>query len=117
MRTKRLWHNIKIIIVETILAMLPELMTNYELSGSTLSSGEHGTPILHEINAAPSLTIDHSLTDGVRMKIIVEELIKLLFVRDTLLLVTGQLQEHPDVEVPLHMAAQDRRSFDCFVVA
>ncbi|KAK5984946.1 Tubulin tyrosine ligase like 11, partial [Trichostrongylus colubriformis] len=30
LRTKKLWHDIKIIIVKTVLAMLPELMINYE---------------------------------------------------------------------------------------
>ncbi|PIO57474.1 hypothetical protein TELCIR_21112, partial [Teladorsagia circumcincta] len=54
---------------------------------------ENGTPILLEVNAAPSLTIDHSLANGTRMKSIVDELIKLPLVRDTLLLVTSQLQE------------------------
>ncbi|KAK6062268.1 hypothetical protein COOONC_00056, partial [Cooperia oncophora] len=30
LRTKKLWHEIKIIIIKTVLAMLPELMINYE---------------------------------------------------------------------------------------
>ncbi|XGW35358.1 hypothetical protein V3C99_018957 [Haemonchus contortus] len=108
LRTKRLWHNIKIIIVKTVLAMLPELMINYEyefngmvgpqcfqIIGFDIIVREDGTPILLEVNAAPSLTIDHSPSDGVRMKSIVDELIKLPLVRDTLLLVTGQLHEPP----------------------
>lgn len=28
--TKRLWHDIKIIVVKTIIAMIPEVMINYE---------------------------------------------------------------------------------------
>lgn len=29
-RTRKLWHEIKLIIVKTVLAMVPEIMLNYE---------------------------------------------------------------------------------------
>ena len=29
-RTRQLWHEIKMIIVKTVLAMVPEIMVNYE---------------------------------------------------------------------------------------
>ncbi|KAK6062267.1 hypothetical protein COOONC_00055, partial [Cooperia oncophora] len=64
-----------------------------QIIGFDIIVREDGTPILLEVNAAPSLTIDHTKADGVRMKSIVDELIKLPLVRDTLLLVTSQLKE------------------------
>ncbi|PIO73947.1 hypothetical protein TELCIR_04064 [Teladorsagia circumcincta] len=92
LRTKKLWHDIKIIIVKTVLAMLPELMINYEhefsgvvgpqcfqIIGFDIIVRENGTPILLEVNAAPSLTIDHSLANGTRMKSIVDEFEKNLY--------------------------------------
>ncbi|KAK5975900.1 Tubulin-tyrosine ligase domain containing protein [Trichostrongylus colubriformis] len=106
LRTKKLWHDIKIIIVKTVLAMLPELMINYEyefngtvgpqcfqIMGFDIIVREDGTPILLEVNSAPSLTIEHTPANGARMRSIVDEMIKIPLVRDTLLLVTGQLQE------------------------
>uniref|UniRef100_A0A0N5ANB1 Tubulin--tyrosine ligase-like protein 9 n=1 Tax=Syphacia muris TaxID=451379 RepID=A0A0N5ANB1_9BILA len=91
-----LWHNIKIIIVKTILAMIPEIMLNYEhyfcdspgpqcfqIVGFDILIKEDETPILLEVNSAPSLTVDH----------IVDEAIKIPLVRDTILLVLDLLDK------------------------
>ncbi|WKY14582.1 hypothetical protein Q1695_000263 [Nippostrongylus brasiliensis] len=104
LQVKRLWRDIKVIIINTVLAMLPELMINFEhefhgitgprcfqIIGFDIIVREDGSPILLEVNSAPSLTIDHSPNDGVRMKSVIDELIKVPLVRDTLLLVTDQL--------------------------
>ncbi|ULT85285.1 hypothetical protein L3Y34_013822 [Caenorhabditis briggsae] len=113
-KTKRLWHDIKLILVKTTLAMLPEIMLHYEhhfhdspgpqcfqIMGFDVMIKDDGTPILLEVNAAPSLTADHivpcpgrSLTEGgQRVRSIVDEVIKLPLVRDTLLLVLGLMDE------------------------
>ncbi|CAI2355699.1 unnamed protein product [Caenorhabditis sp. 36 PRJEB53466] len=113
-KTKRLWHDIKLILVKTTLAMLPEIMLHYEhhfydsagpqcfqIMGFDVLIREDGTPILLEVNAAPSLSADHiipmpgkTLTEGgQRVRSIVDEVIKLPLVRDTLLLVLGLLNE------------------------
>ncbi|EYB93101.1 hypothetical protein Y032_0186g1078 [Ancylostoma ceylanicum] len=106
-RPKKLWHDVKLIIVKTVLAMLPELMIQYEktfsgkegpqcfqIVGFDIMVREDGSPILLEVNACPSLTIDHGGPDGdSRQKSVVDEVIKIPLVRDTLLLVTGQLQD------------------------
>uniref|UniRef100_A0A8R1I575 Tubulin--tyrosine ligase-like protein 9 n=1 Tax=Caenorhabditis japonica TaxID=281687 RepID=A0A8R1I575_CAEJA len=113
-KTKRLWHDIKLILVKTTLAMLPEIMLHYEhhfydsagpqcfqIMGFDVLIREDGTPILLEVNAAPSLTADHiipfpgrSLTEGgQRVRSIVDEVIKFPLVRDTLLLILGLLNE------------------------
>uniref|UniRef100_A0A1I7TLF6 Tubulin tyrosine ligase n=1 Tax=Caenorhabditis tropicalis TaxID=1561998 RepID=A0A1I7TLF6_9PELO len=113
-KTKRLWHDIKLILVKTTLAMLPEIMLHYEhhfydspgpqcfqIMGFDVMIREDGTPILLEVNAAPSLTADHivpypgrSLTEGgQRVRSVVDEVIKIPLVRDTLLLVLGMMEE------------------------
>ncbi|CCD68978.2 Tubulin polyglutamylase ttll-11 [Caenorhabditis elegans] len=113
-KTKRLWHDIKLILVKTTLAMLPEIMLHYEhhfydstgpqcfqIMGFDVMIREDGTPILLEVNAAPSLTADHIvphpgrtlLEGGQRVRSIVDEVIKIPLVRDTLLLVLGLMEE------------------------
>ncbi|KAK6759189.1 hypothetical protein RB195_021048 [Necator americanus] len=106
-RPKKLWHDVKLIIVKTVLAMLPELMIQYEktfsgkegpqcfqIVGFDIIVQADGSPILLEVNACPSLTIDHGGASGQnRQKSVVDEVIKIPLVRDTLLLVTGQLQD------------------------
>uniref|UniRef100_A0A0K0FDA5 Tubulin polyglutamylase TTLL11 (inferred by orthology to a human protein) n=1 Tax=Strongyloides venezuelensis TaxID=75913 RepID=A0A0K0FDA5_STRVS len=107
MNTRRLWHNIKIIIVKTVIAMLPEIMLNYEqtfhdidgpqcfqIMGFDIMVQDDGTPILLEVNAAPSLTIEHTIIDGIPpVRSIVDEVIKVPLVRDCLLLAMNILEE------------------------
>ncbi|GMT32922.1 hypothetical protein PFISCL1PPCAC_24219, partial [Pristionchus fissidentatus] len=114
LKTKKLWHDIKLIIVKTVLAMLPEVMLHYEhhffdaagpqcfqIMGFDIMVRDNGEPILLEVNAAPSLTIDHLMggpTDGdyvpvYRVRSVVDEVIKIPLVRDTLLLVLNLLDE------------------------
>ncbi|CAJ0610044.1 unnamed protein product [Cylicocyclus nassatus] len=106
-RAKKLWHDVKLIVVKTVLAMLPELMIQYERTFSGMEGPQcfqivgfdimvrsDGFPILLEVNACPSLTIDHGGSDTEpRQRSVVDEVIKIPLVRDTLLLVTGQLED------------------------
>ncbi|VDO81433.1 unnamed protein product [Heligmosomoides polygyrus] len=84
--TKRLWHDIKIIVVKTIIAMIPEVMINYEhffhgsdapqcfqIIGLDILVREDGVPMLLEVNASPSLTIDHNPDGGPNVRSIVDE--------------------------------------------
>ncbi|VDM55098.1 unnamed protein product [Angiostrongylus costaricensis] len=100
-KTKKLWHDVKLIIVKTVLAMVPELMIHYEhqfhrkrgphcfqIVGFDIMVREDGSPVLLEVNASPSLSIEHSPHSNSRQKSIVDEVIKIPLVRDTLLLVT-----------------------------
>uniref|UniRef100_A0A0K0EQ05 Tubulin--tyrosine ligase-like protein 9 n=1 Tax=Strongyloides stercoralis TaxID=6248 RepID=A0A0K0EQ05_STRER len=107
MNTRKLWHNIKIIIVKTVIAMLPEIMLNYEqtfhdidgpqcfqIMGFDIMVQEDGKPILLEVNAAPSLTIEHTIIEGTPpVRSIVDEVIKVPLVRDCLLLAMNILEE------------------------
>uniref|UniRef100_A0A915MX96 Tubulin polyglutamylase TTLL11 n=1 Tax=Meloidogyne javanica TaxID=6303 RepID=A0A915MX96_MELJA len=126
-RTRRLWREIKLIIVKTVLAMVPELMLNYEhhfcdfkyqapqcfqIIGLDILVRQDGTPILLEVNSSPSLSVDHILAQNENIWIenseipppfnipeqpvrsVVDEMIKVPLVRDTLLLVLDQLEYH-----------------------
>ncbi|KAL7070923.1 hypothetical protein ACQ4LE_010143 [Meloidogyne hapla] len=125
-RTRRLWREIKLIIVKTVLAMVPELMLNYEhhfcdfkyqapqcfqIIGLDILVRQDGTPILLEVNSSPSLSVDHIFAQNDNIWIenseissfnlteqpvrsIVDEMIKVPLVRDTLLLVLDQLEHH-----------------------
>ncbi|KHN75232.1 Tubulin polyglutamylase TTLL11 [Toxocara canis] len=115
-KTKRLWHNIKLIIVKTIFAMLPEIMLCYEhyfydapgprcfqVIGFDILVTRQVNPILLEVNSAPSLTIDHSLpipnedimetVEPPRVRSIVDEVIKIPLVMDTILLVLDLIDD------------------------
>lgn len=46
-RTRRLWHDIKMIVVKTVLAMVPEIMLNYEHCFGE-SAGPQCFQVLHE---------------------------------------------------------------------
>uniref|UniRef100_A0A1I7XV01 Tubulin--tyrosine ligase-like protein 9 n=1 Tax=Heterorhabditis bacteriophora TaxID=37862 RepID=A0A1I7XV01_HETBA len=74
LKTKKLWHEIKMILIKTVLAMLPEIMLHYEhhfydlngpqcfqIMGFDIMISSDGTPILLEVNAAPSMTIGERL--------------------------------------------------------
>ncbi|VDK17517.1 unnamed protein product [Anisakis simplex] len=109
-KTKRLWHDIKLIIVKTILAMVPEIMLCYEhyffdapgpqcfqIMGFDILVTRQLDPILLEVNSAPSLTIEHSLPvnqeddleniEPQKIRSVVDEIIKIPLVMDTILLV------------------------------
>lgn len=124
-RTRRLWHEIKLIIVKTVLAMVPEIMLNYEhnfadvpgpqcfqIMGFDIIVRKDSTPILLEVNSAPSLSVQHQQlveADSQRpaVRSIVDEvflstknsnknvgliqLIKIPLVRDSILLVLNRL--------------------------
>uniref|UniRef100_A0A183FBQ4 Tubulin--tyrosine ligase-like protein 9 n=1 Tax=Heligmosomoides polygyrus TaxID=6339 RepID=A0A183FBQ4_HELPZ len=75
--SKRLWREIEIIVVKTIIAMIPEIMINYErwffgcdapqcfqLLGLDIIVRDDGVPMLLEVNASPSLTLDHIPEEG-----------------------------------------------------
>ncbi|CAI4225713.1 unnamed protein product [Auanema sp. JU1783] len=123
LKTKRLWHDIKLILIKTVLAMLPEIMLHYEhhfydakgpqcfqIMGFDIMIREDGTPVLLEVNAAPSLSIDHivpapgrTLEDGSqRVRSIVDEVIKIPLVKDTILLVLGLLDEEYSTQSDSH---------------
>uniref|UniRef100_A0A1I7RSU1 Tubulin polyglutamylase TTLL11 n=1 Tax=Bursaphelenchus xylophilus TaxID=6326 RepID=A0A1I7RSU1_BURXY len=105
LRTRKLWHDVKLIIVKTVLAMVPEIMLNYEhyfsdvtgpqcfqIMGFDIIVDKNGDPLLLEVNSAPSLVIDHHLSDETTpVRSIVDEMIKVPLVRDTILLVLNQL--------------------------
>ncbi|CAJ0565451.1 unnamed protein product, partial [Mesorhabditis spiculigera] len=116
LRTKKLWHDIKMILVKTVLAMLPEILLHYEhhfidkpgpqcfqIIGFDVMIRENGEPILLEVNAAPSLTIDHQLITSadealyeeapLKVRSIVDEVIKVPLIRDTLLLVLNLMDQ------------------------
>uniref|UniRef100_F1KX28 Tubulin polyglutamylase TTLL11 n=1 Tax=Ascaris suum TaxID=6253 RepID=F1KX28_ASCSU len=115
-KTKRLWHNIKLIIVKTILAMVPEIMLSYEhyfydapgpqcfqIMGFDILVTKELKPILLEVNSAPSLTIDHTLpmpneeeienVEPPRIRSVVDEVIKIPLVMDTILLVLDLIDD------------------------
>ncbi|VDL74748.1 unnamed protein product [Nippostrongylus brasiliensis] len=87
LQVKRLWRDIK--CKSGPLKRFHDF--SLKIIGFDIIVREDGSPILLEVNSAPSLTIDHSPNDGVRMKSVIDELIKVPLVRDTLLLVTDQL--------------------------
>ncbi|KAI1730597.1 tubulin-tyrosine ligase family domain-containing protein [Ditylenchus destructor] len=73
LRTRRLWHEIKMIVVKTVLAMVPEIMLNYEhyfcdvpgpqcfqIMGFDIIVRRDGVPFLLEVNSAPSLSVEHT---------------------------------------------------------
>ncbi|VDM94105.1 unnamed protein product, partial [Onchocerca ochengi] len=109
-KKQQLWHDIKIIIVKTVIAMLPEIMLNYEhyfydtigpqcfqIIGFDILITKNLIPILLEVNSAPSLTIEHDIfnlfdenkenIETLKVRSIVDEVIKIPLVRDTILLV------------------------------
>ncbi|KAM3728147.1 Tubulin polyglutamylase ttll-11 [Dirofilaria immitis] len=120
-KKQQLWHDIKIIIVKTVIAMLPEIILNYEhyfydtvgpqcfqIIGFDILITKNLIPILLEVNSAPSLTIEHDIfnpfdenkenIEPLRVRSIVDEVIKIPLVRDTILLVLNLL----DIVYPIH---------------
>ncbi|KAI6173804.1 hypothetical protein M3Y98_01121700 [Aphelenchoides besseyi] len=105
LKTRKLWHEVKMIVVKTVLSMVPEIMINYEqafndvagpqcfqIMGFDVIVRKDGMPFLLEVNSSPSLTIDHTNEyDGISVRSIVDEVIKVPLVRDSLLLVLNQL--------------------------
>ncbi|CAD5229334.1 unnamed protein product [Bursaphelenchus okinawaensis] len=111
LRTRKLWHDVKLIIVKTVLAMVPEIMLNYEhyfsdspgpqcfqIMGFDVIVDKNGIPLLLEVNSAPSLVIEHHLSDETApVRSIIDEMIKVPLVRDTMLLVLNQLNVNETV--------------------
>ncbi|KAI6243824.1 hypothetical protein M3Y99_00047200 [Aphelenchoides fujianensis] len=107
LKTRKLWHEVKMLVIKTILSMVPEIMINYEHAFNDVSGPQcfqimgfdvlvrkDGTPFLLEVNSSPSLTIDHTNEyDGMSVRSIVDEVIKVPLVRDSILLVLDQLDE------------------------
>lgn len=115
-KTKYLWHSIKLIIVKTMIAMLPEIMLSYEhyfydtpgpqcfqIMGFDILVTKDLQPVLLEVNSAPSLTIEHCLsnpldeekenTELLKVRSVVDEVIKIPLVRDTILLVLNLIDD------------------------
>ncbi|KAL3991078.1 Tubulin-tyrosine ligase family protein [Acanthocheilonema viteae] len=115
-KKQQLWHNIKIIIVKTVIAMLPEIILNYEhyfydtmglqcfqIIGFDILITKNLIPILLEVNSSPSLTIEHDILysfddnkeniEPIRVRSIVDEVIKIPLVRDTILLVLNLIDD------------------------
>ncbi|KAE9552579.1 hypothetical protein FO519_004196 [Halicephalobus sp. NKZ332] len=129
-RTRRLWHGIKMIVVKTVLAMVPEIMLNYEhyfsdspgaqcfqIMGFDILVKKDGTPMLLEVNSAPSLSIDHNVYSedaSPPVRSIVDEMIKVPLVRDTLLLVLNQLENQYNV---LNSSEWDTKSLNSMASA
>ncbi|TKR81233.1 hypothetical protein L596_015139 [Steinernema carpocapsae] len=132
-RTRRLWHDIKLIIIKTIIAMIPEIMINYEhffhdapgpqcfqIMGFDILVTSSGEPILLEVNSAPSLTIEHVIPTGdpdddeehLPVRSIVDEVIKVPLVKDCLLLVMDLLDEEYSVRASPDSTASSKRSQD-----
>ncbi|KAF7640021.1 hypothetical protein Mgra_00000466 [Meloidogyne graminicola] len=122
-KTRRLWREIKLIIVKTVLAMIPEIMLNYEnhfcdlkneapqcfqIIGLDILIRQNGIPMLLEVNSSPSLSVDHILANNeniwiggsseipsVEQSSSVRSIVdEVPLVRDTLLLVLDQLEYH-----------------------
>ncbi|KAK0404708.1 hypothetical protein QR680_017589 [Steinernema hermaphroditum] len=130
-RTRRLWHNIKLIIIKTVIAMIPEMMINYEhyfygapgpqcfqIMGFDILVTKSGDPILLEVNSAPSLTIEHVIPSAegvdeeeeVPVRSIVDEIIKVPLVKDCLLLVMDLLDEEYNVRASPDSSLSSRAS-------
>ncbi|KAK6114449.1 Tubulin-tyrosine ligase family protein [Brugia pahangi] len=128
-KKQQLWHDIKIIIVKTVIAMLPEIILNYEhyfydtigpecfqIIGFDILITKNLIPVLLEVNSAPSLTIEHDILNPfdnnkenigpLRVRSIVDEVIKIPLVRDTILLVLNLI----DNVYPNHSLANSTNS-------
>ncbi|VDK67805.1 unnamed protein product [Litomosoides sigmodontis] len=108
-KKRQLWRDIKMIIVKTVIAMLPEIILNYEyyfydtmglqcfqIIGFDILITKNLLPVLLEVNSSPSLTIEHDIfcpfndkenIEPLRVRSVVDEVIKIPLVRDTILLV------------------------------
>ncbi|NXV04350.1 TTL11 polyglutamylase, partial [Cettia cetti] len=122
---KKLWSDIISLVIKTIIALTPELKVYYQ---SDIPAGKPGPtcfqilgfdillmknlkPILLEVNANPSMRIEHEqeLSPGVFENVPspVDEEVKVAVIRDTLRLVDPQKKKRKDTPagLPLHYPA------------
>ncbi|NWQ60017.1 TTL11 polyglutamylase, partial [Neopipo cinnamomea] len=119
---KKLWSDIISLVIKTIIALTPELKVYYQ---SDIPSGKPGPtcfqilgfdillmknlkPMLLEVNANPSMRIEHEqeLSPGVFENVPspVDEEVKVAVIRDTLRLVDPQKKKRKDAqESPVHL--------------
>ncbi|KAE9547434.1 hypothetical protein FO519_009354 [Halicephalobus sp. NKZ332] len=126
----RMWHEVQMIVVKTVIAMVPELKLHYknyfrdgpnqncfQIIGLDILLKKDGTPILLEVNAVPSLMVHHKKNpeDPFTMWSFVGEITEIPLVCDTFLLVLDQLENHynllssneRDVEALNHIASDE----------
>ncbi|NXK17709.1 TTL11 polyglutamylase, partial [Arenaria interpres] len=115
---KKLWSDIISLVIKTIIALTPELKVYYQ---SDIPAGKPGPtcfqilgfdillmknlkPMLLEVNANPSMRIEHEqeLSPGVFENVPspVDEEVKVAVIRDTLRLVDPQKKKRKDVQYP-----------------
>ncbi|CAG9539245.1 unnamed protein product [Cercopithifilaria johnstoni] len=125
-KKQQLWHDIKIIIVKTVIAMLPEIILNYEhyfydtvglqcfqIIGFDILITKNLVPMLLEVNSSPSLTIEHDILypfddnkeniQPIRVRSVVDEIIKIPLVRDTILLVLNLIDDVYPTQSPANL--------------
>ncbi|KAI1706363.1 tubulin-tyrosine ligase family domain-containing protein [Ditylenchus destructor] len=102
LRTRRLWHEIKM-----VLAMVPEIMLNYEhyfcdvsgpqcfqIMGFDIIVRRDGVPFLLEVNSAPSLSVEHTeLSENGELINVRSIMIKVPLVTESILLVLNKLDD------------------------
>ncbi|NXI76345.1 TTL11 polyglutamylase, partial [Rhipidura dahli] len=117
---KRLWSDIISLVIKTVIALTPELKVYYQ---SDIPAGKPGptcfqilgfdillmqdlTPMLLEVNANPSMRIEHEkeLSPGVFQTVPspVDEEVKVAVIRDTLRLVDPQKKKRKDSHLSFH---------------
>ncbi|NXE92029.1 TTL11 polyglutamylase, partial [Menura novaehollandiae] len=115
---KKLWSDIISLVIKTIIALTPELKVYYQ---SDIPAGKPGPtcfqilgfdillmknlkPVLLEVNANPSMRIEHEqeLSPGVFENVPspVDEEVKVAVIRDTLRLVDPQKKKRKDTQCP-----------------
>ncbi|XP_042635810.1 tubulin polyglutamylase TTLL11 isoform X2 [Catharus ustulatus] len=122
---KKLWSDIISLVIKTIIALTPELKVYYQ---SDIPAGKPGPtcfqilgfdillmknlkPVLLEVNANPSMRIEHEqeLSPGVFENVPspVDEEVKVAVIRDTLRLVDPQKKKRKDTQCPSAEAASE----------
>ncbi|NWW29733.1 TTL11 polyglutamylase, partial [Panurus biarmicus] len=117
---KKLWSDIISLVIKTIIALTPELKVYYQ---SDIPAGKPGPtcfqilgfdillmknlkPVLLEVNANPSMRIEHEqeLSPGVFENVPspVDEEVKVAVIRDTLRLVDPQKKKRKDTHLSFH---------------
>ncbi|XP_048368722.1 LOW QUALITY PROTEIN: tubulin polyglutamylase TTLL11 [Sphaerodactylus townsendi] len=128
--TKKVWSDIIALVIKTVIAMVPELKVYYQ---SDIPAGKPGPscfqilgfdillmknlkPILLEVNANPSMRIEHEkeLSPGVFEYVPspVDEEVKVAVIRDTLRLVDPHKKRKEDKLLqPVELASQENQDF------
>ncbi|NXA34850.1 TTL11 polyglutamylase, partial [Eudromia elegans] len=126
---KKVWSDIISLVIKTIIALTPELKVYYQ---SDIPAGKPGPtcfqilgfdillmknlkPMLLEVNANPSMRIEHEkeLSPGVFENVPspVDEEVKVAVIRDTLRLVDPQKQKKKDIHVVLYILQLNKNKF------